>query len=321
MLATLRASIERWPIAEPFHIARGIKREAIVVVAHAETADHRGRGESVPYARYGESVEDVALAIEALGAIESREALRERLPPGAARNAVDLALWDLESRLDGVRVHERLGLSVAPVPTARTIVLGDAAHARASAARLAGAAIVKVKAGGAADLDRLRAVREVLPAARLIADANEGWTPAALESMSQELFSLGVELIEQPLPAADDGALRSFEGPIPICADESARGEALEALADRYDAVCLKLDKQGGLTAALEAEARARAAGLRIMVGCMVSTSLAVAPAILLAQRAEWADLDGALLLARDREPGLPFDGRSLGLAPRALWG
>jgi L-alanine-DL-glutamate epimerase-like enolase superfamily enzyme len=307
----LRASIERWPLREPFSIARGTKTEAIVVVAHAG----EGRGECVPYARYGESPELVVHAIESLGAIDDREALRTVMPAGAARNAIDLALWDLE-------LKRAAPLALAPVITARTIVIDTLEGTRIKARQHARSPLLKIKVGAEHDLERVHAIREEAPNAKLIVDANEGWTIAQLEKWGPELARAGVELIEQPLAASADAVLRGWDG-IALCADESCVGEpsAIDALADRYSAVCLKLDKQGGLTSALEAEARARACGLSIMIGCMVSTSLAIAPALQIAQRAEWVDLDGALLLGRDREHGLRFEDPYLYPPERLLWG
>jgi L-alanine-DL-glutamate epimerase-like enolase superfamily enzyme len=316
------AAIERWPLREAFTIARGSKLEAVVVVARVERDGLVGIGEALPYARYGETPEAVAREIEGLR-FGSREELRASCPTGAARNAVDLALWDLEAKASGRRVWELLGIAEPrPVTTAFTIPIRDVETTRAAARREASRPLLKVKLGGTHDLACVEAVREEAPSARLIVDANEGWDIATLERLAPRLAELGVELVEQPLPADDDAVLERFESPVPLCADESFHGEdALERVIDRYDAVNVKLDKQGGLTAALDVAARAERSGLRIMVGSMVATSLAVAPAVLLAQRAEWTDLDGPLFLVRDREHGLRFDASIVHPPERELWG
>lgn len=310
----VRAAVERWSLREPFTIARGDKSEAVVVVAHVEDGGRVGRGECVPYARYGETVEGVVRAIEGGHAT------------GAAASALDLAALDLDARRSGIPVWRRLGLAPpAPVPILYTIPLRDPRETERVAAREAGRPVLKLKLGRPADdLARVEAARRGAPDARLVVDANEGWDRATLERLAPPLAALGVELIEQPLPAAEDGALLGYDGPIPLCADESFRGEGalLERLGDRYQAVNVKLDKAGGLRPALACIERARALGLRVMVGCMVSTSLAIAPAVLAAQRAEWADLDGPLYLSADRAPALVFDARSrVHPADPALWG
>lgn len=321
-MTTLAAAIERWPLGEAFTIARGAKTEAVVVVVHASRGEHVGRGEAVPYARYGEDPAGVARAIEEVGDVASRASLR--LPPGAARNAIDLALWDLEAKERGAPVWKLAGLDPpAPCVTAHTIPLRSLSETRALARREAHRALLKIKAGGEDDLARIEAVREEAPDARLIVDANEGWDIATFTQIAPRLVPLGVELIEQPLPAGEDGALADWESPIPLCADESFHGgpEALEALVGRYRAVNVKLDKQGGLTTAIAAVSRARALGLEVMIGTMVATSLAVAPAVLLAPRARWADLDAAIFLAPDRSPGLVYQGSLVYPGSAALWG
>lgn len=310
----LDVEIERWPLDEPFTIARGAKTEAVVVVVRLDDGVHAGRGEAVPYPRYGETPEAVAHAVRS-----------DRSPIGAAKNALELARIELEARRAGLSVVEHLGLPPPePLSTLYTIPLRDPDETRRIARREASRPLLKLKLGGGRDdLERVRAAREGSPSARFVVDANEGWDFGTLESLAPRLAELGVELIEQPLPAASDHVLRDYEGPIPLCADESFRGgpELLESLADRYGAVNLKLDKIGGLVDALVALERAHALGLKVMVGTMVSTSLAVAPAVLLAQTAEWADLDAPLYLSRDRRPGLRFEG-SLVHPPRAeLWG
>ena len=318
------ASIERWPIAGSFVIARGAKREATVVVAEVGDGAVTGRGECVPYARYGETVEAVREAILALGGLTGRVELQQRMPAGAARNAVDCALWDYEAKLSGRGAFALAGLpSPAPCLTAYTISLADPKTMAAKAAAAAETMpLLKIKLGGAGDADRMRAVRHACPQARLIADANEAWTADMLGGLMAIAAEAGFELIEQPLPAGADAMLATVPRLVPVCADESLRARAdLAALGDRYDAVNIKLDKTGGLTEALVLATEARAAGFKIMVGCMVATSLAMAPAVLLAQGADWVDLDGPLLLARDREPALRYDRALVHPPTPQLWG
>ena len=321
---TIEAHAETWPIAGEFVIARGAKREATVVVAHVGDGTAGGRGECVPYARYGETVEGVRAAILAMqGRLVDRASLAAQMPPGAARNALDCALWDLEAKRSGTTAAALAGLPpLRPLVTAYTISLDTP---EAMAAKAAAAAhtmpLLKLKLAGAGDAERLAQVRAACPATRLIADANEAWTPELLPALMQAAAAANVELIEQPLPAGADAAL-SGSRPVPVCADESVHDRAgLAALADRYDAVNIKLDKAGGLTEALALAAEARAAGLRIMVGCMVATSLSMAPALLVAQGADWVDLDGPLLLARDRDPALRYEGALIQPPEAALWG
>jgi L-Ala-D/L-Glu epimerase len=318
------ATVETWPIAGQFIIARGAKREATVVVAQVSDGTHAGRGECVPYARYGETVEGVRAAILAQGAtLIDRAGLARRMPPGAARNGLDCALWDYEAKRAGTSAAALAGLpQPGPLTTAYTISLDTP---QAMAAKAADAArtlpLLKLKLGGAGDGDRLRQVRAACPTARLIADANEAWTPELLPDLMRVAAETGVEVIEQPLPAGADQAL-SGPRPVPVCADESVHTRAdLDRLAGLYDAVNIKLDKAGGLTEALALAVEARARGLKIMVGCMVSTSLAMAPALLLAQDADWVDLDGPLLLARDRDPALRYDGALVHPPEPRLWG
>lgn len=322
---TVRA--ECWPIRGAFTIARGSKREAAVVVAEIGDRAHMGRGECVPYPRYGESVDGVIAAIEgareALAQGLDRASLATLLPPGAARNAIDCALWDLEAKRAGRCASHLAGISrLHAVPTAFTISLAAPETMAKQAATARGFPLLKVKLGGDGDADRLMAVRAALPEARLIADANEAWQPHETESLLAMAARLGVELIEQPLPAGDDAMLAEIDRPVPVCADESVHDRAsLAALKGRYDAVNIKLDKTGGLTEALETANEARDMGLKIMVGSMVATSLAMAPALLVAQDADWVDLDGPLLLERDREPGLEYEtGMILPPSPE-LWG
>lgn len=326
MALSLSVDIETWPLASAFVISRGAKTEARVVVATVSDGTHLGRGECVPYARYGETVEGVAQAITSLsGQITTREALAETNVTGAARNAIDCALWDLEAKRAGQRVSSLLGLP-APRPrtTCYTVSLGtpDEMAAAAAAAHARGLSLIKLKLGGAGDEARLAAVRHACPTARLVADANEAWTPALLPSLMAAATTARLEVIEQPLPADDDAALAHLPRPIPICADESLHTRRdLDALRTRYDAINVKLDKAGGLTEALALAQAAREMGLRIMVGCMVATSLAMAPAMLVAQQADWVDLDGPLLLARDRMPALRYEGARVHPPDAALWG
>ncbi|WP_334162591.1 N-acetyl-D-Glu racemase DgcA [Phenylobacterium sp.] len=318
---------ERWPLREAFVIARGAKTEAHVVVAEVAEGLHLGRGEAVPYARYGEEMAGVLTEIEsARAAIEAgadRAALQELLPPGAARNALDCALWDLAAKQAGVRAWELAGRSrLDPVKTCYTLSL-DTPEAMAEAARReTRRPMLKLKIGGADDLDRVEAVRGAAPRTRLIVDANEALTFEDLKRLAPELARLDVQLLEQPLPAGEDAALEGWGSPVPLCADESLHTRA--ELADcvrRYACVNIKLDKAGGLTEALATAAEARALGLEVMVGCMVATSLAMAPAMVVAQGARFVDLDGPLLLARDREPGLAITGSLIESPPAALWG
>jgi len=323
----LQVSDERWPIAGAFTISRGSKTEAHVVVAEVAHDGHAGRGEAVPYARYGESIDSVRAEIESVrDRIESgadRQALQSLLPPGAARNALDCALWDLEAKREGRRAYTIAGFArLDPVKTAYTISLGSA-EAMGEAARAAGGRpLLKLKLGGPDDLDRVEAVRRAALKTRLIVDANEALTLDALRRLAPELFKLDVKAIEQPLPAGADAELEGYDSPILLCADESIHSRAeLEACARRYGCINIKLDKTGGLTEALALRTEARALGLEIMAGCMVATSLAMAPAMLLAQQARFVDLDGPLLLARDREGGLRYDGSTVYPPDAALWG
>jgi L-alanine-DL-glutamate epimerase-like enolase superfamily enzyme len=319
----VRAAAETWPIAGEFVISRGAKREAAVVVAEVSDGTCIGRGECTPYARYGETVDAVLAAIAAQSEVRNRAELQEQMPAGAARNALDCALWDWEAKRARTSAAELAGLPpLHPVTTAYTISLGSAEAMAAKAASARSMPLLKLKLGGAGDAERMRRVRAACPDTRLIVDANEAWTPDALPELMAVAAETGIEVIEQPLPAGADAALAEVQHPVPVCADESLHTRAgLLDLARRYDAINIKLDKAGGLTEALALAAAARAAGLRIMVGCMVATSLAMAPALLLAQAAEWVDLDGPLLLARDRQPGLRYDGALVHPPPAELWG
>ena len=323
----LRHAVETFPIAGRFVIARGAKTEARVVTVTIEGEGAVGRGECVPYARYAETVESVVAAIEsvrpALEREPTREALSALLPAGAARNALDCALWDHEAKRTGTAVFARAGVGEpVPVTTAFTISVDTPAAMAAAAARAAARPLLKIKLAGAGDRERLTAVREAAPQARLIVDANEAWQPADLEAMMALCAELRVALIEQPLPAGQDARLAEIAHPVPVCADESVHDRhGLAALRGRYDALNIKLDKTGGLTEALAVAAEAEALGFTLMVGCMVGTSLAMAPALVLAGRAAFVDLDGPLLLARDRPIGLTYDGSTIMPARPALWG
>jgi L-alanine-DL-glutamate epimerase-like enolase superfamily enzyme len=319
----VEATVETWPIAGAFVISRGAKREAAVVVARVSDGTYVGRGECCPYARYGETVEGVRDAIAAVGTVTDRAALAGRLPAGAARNALDCALWDWEAKRLGASAASLAGVPpLRPVTSAYTISLGSPEEMAAKAAAARAMPLMKLKLGGAGDAERLRRVREVCPDTRLIADANEAWTPDLLPELMAVAAETRIELIEQPLPAGADAPLAEMRRRVPVCADESLHTRAgLADLAARYDAVNIKLDKAGGLTEALALAAAARAAGLMVMVGCMVATSLAMAPALLLAQTADWVDLDGPLLLARDRHPGLVYDGALVYPPSPELWG
>jgi L-alanine-DL-glutamate epimerase-like enolase superfamily enzyme len=327
MSIRLTVAVERYPIAGAFTIARGSKTEALVVVATVEDGLHRGRGECVPYARYGETVEGVTAAVAAmapaLAAGLDREALQAAMPAGAARNALDCALWDLEAKRAGLRAWDLAGLTEPrSLTTAFTLSLGEPAAMRDAAAKNADRPLLKVKLGTKDDGARIKAVREGAPSSRLIVDANEGWLADNLQSNLAACAVAGVELIEQPLPAADDAALATITRDVPVCADESLHDRAgLRHLVGRYDAVNIKLDKAGGLTEGMALAQEARALGFGIMVGSMVGTSLGIAPAILVAQGATIVDLDGPLLLARDRQPGLRYEGSVIFPPDSSLWG
>jgi L-Ala-D/L-Glu epimerase len=320
----IEAWAESWPIAGGFAIARGTKREANVVIARLSDGSRAGRGECVPYARYGETVESVLAAIAATPADGlDRETLAGRLPAGAARNALDCALWDYQAKRAGQSAASLAGIAaLKPLSTAFTISLDDAGAMAAKAARVRHLPLLKLKLGGDGDAERLRQVRAACPATRLIADANESWSADLLAPLMAAAAETNVELIEQPLPADADAALAAIARRVPVCADESLHTRAeLEALVGRYDAVNIKLDKAGGLTEAFALAAAARARGFKLMVGSMVATSLSMAPATLLAQAADWVDLDGPLLLARDREPRLRYEGALLQPPTAELWG
>jgi L-Ala-D/L-Glu epimerase len=323
----LDARIERWPIAGSFTISRGAKTEAVTVVAEVGRGDHTGRGECVPYPRYGETPEETLAALNSMRQPIARglhrQALQAAMPPGAARNALDCALLDLEAKTAGRRAWNLLG---RPAPractTAYTISLGTPEAMAAATAKAAHRPLLKIKLGGDGDGDRIAAVRRAAPKSELIVDANEAWTPDNLGQRLAECAEAGVTLVEQPLPAGQDEALARIQRPLAVCADESVHDRSsLAGLRERYDAVNIKLDKTGGLTEALAMADAAQALGFEIMIGCMVATSLAMAPAMLLAQQARFVDLDGPLLLARDRDAGLRYDGSLVYPPDAALWG
>ena len=324
--STLSAAIETWPIAGTFTISRGSKRVAEVVVVEVSDGRHRGRGECVPYPRYGETAAGVVAAVEAVREPMSRgldrAALQRLMPAGAARNGIDCALWDLAAKRSSQPAHALGGLPpLRPLKTVYTISLGGP-DAMAQAARQAARSLLKIKLGGAGDPERIRAIRQAVPDAELIVDANEGWSRENLAENLAACADAGVAMVEQPLPAADDAALAEVLHPIPVCADESVHDRAtLSRLKGKYEAVNIKLDKAGGLTEALALADEASRLGFTIMVGCMVSTSLAIAPATLVAQRARVVDLDGPLLLAADRPDGLRYEGSTLYPPSPALWG
>ena len=310
-------------LAEVFTISRGSRTEAHVLTVRVTEGGHTGRGECVPYARYGETLASVTAQIEGLAPPFSRHDLQALLPSGAARNAVDCALWDLEAKQAGRRVWDMAGLPVpGPMVTAFTLSLDTPANMRAAAARHAHRPLLKIKLGTPDDMARLAAVRAGAPNARIIVDANEGWTAEIYADLAQHLLRMGVALVEQPLPAGADEMLAEIARPIPVCADESCHDRhSLPGLAGKYDMLNIKLDKTGGLTEALALRDLARAQGYGVMVGCMVGSSLAMAPAVLVAQGAAVVDLDGPLLLAEDRDNALMFDAAGVHPPVAALWG
>jgi L-alanine-DL-glutamate epimerase-like enolase superfamily enzyme len=326
MSVTLHVHCERWPIAGTFTISRDSKSAAEVIVAELVDGVFTGRGECTPYPRYGETVEGVAAEIARCAADIARgldrAGLQRALPAGAARNALDCAFIDLEAKRAGRPAHELLGVAPPrPRLTAYTISFGSPEQ-MAQAAAAAARPLLKIKLGGSGDPERIAAIRRAAPAAELIVDANEGWRPDNLDANMAACAAAGVTLIEQPLPARDDGALSALARTVAICADESIHDRAtLRALVGKYDAVNIKLDKAGGLTEALALAGDARALGFELMVGCMVATSLAMAPAMLVAESARVVDLDGPLLLAHDRPDGLRFDGSTVYPASPSLWG
>lgn len=312
-----------FPLAQVFTISRGSRTEAKVLSVKISRDGISGWGECVPYARYNETAASVSEQIKSLPDAFDRQSLYEVLPPGAARNAVDCALWDLEAKQSNFRVWQLAGLP-APGPeiTAYTLSLDSPEKMRAQAAEHAHRPLLKIKLGTPDDMPRLEAVRAGAPHSDIIVDANEGWSANIYADLAPHLLRLGVKLVEQPLPAADDSALLGLDRPVPVCADESAHDRAsLARLAGKYDVVNIKLDKTGGLTEALALKREALAQGFEVMVGCMVGSSLAMAPATLVAQGALITDLDGPLLLAEDRAHPLHFDAAGVHPPSAALWG
>ncbi|HWV22531.1 MAG TPA: N-acetyl-D-Glu racemase DgcA [Devosia sp.] len=323
----LRAEIESFPIAGRFTISRGSKTEARVIRVELEQEGLTGQGECVPYARYGETLEATLETIlglaPRLAAGLDRKGLQTALPPGAARNALDCAFWDLEAKRAATDVATLAHIQPpARIETAYTISLDTAQAMAEAAARHAHMPLLKLKLGAPGDAERLAAIRTAVPDTRLIVDANEGWHPDALPTLLRAARDARIELVEQPLPAGNDALLAAIEHTVPICADESAHALAgLEELVRRYDAINVKLDKTGGLTEAIAVARRARELNLSIMVGCMVSTSLSMAPASLLAPFARWVDLDGPLLLAADRPNGLAYTDGTIDPSVSTIWG
>jgi L-alanine-DL-glutamate epimerase-like enolase superfamily enzyme len=320
---TLTVTADRFRLAEAFTISRGSRTEAQVLTVRITRDGVTGWGECVPYARYGETLDSATAQIVSLPASITREGLQRFLPPGAARNAVDCALWDWEAKTAGRRMWQVAGLPApGPVVTAFTLSLDSPDNMRAAAARNAARPLLKIKLGTPDDMPRLESVRQGAPSSTLIVDANEGWTPEVYTDLAPHLIRLGVALVEQPLPAGADEMLAEIARPLPVCADESAHAtDSLAGLVGKYDLVNLKLDKTGGLTEALLARDGARRLGLGVMVGCMVGSSLAMAPAAVLAQGAAFCDLDAPLLLAEDRPHPLAYQGSTLLPPDAALWG
>jgi L-alanine-DL-glutamate epimerase-like enolase superfamily enzyme len=310
-------------LAQVFTISRGSRTQAEVLTVRLSDGGAVGMGECVPYARYGETLDTVTQQIEGLPRDVTRAALYDLLPAGAARNAVDCALWDLEAKRSGTPVWQLAGLApLKPEITAYTLSLDTPDNMRAQAAEHAFRPLLKIKLGTPDDMPRLEAVRAGAPESTIIVDANEGWSAAVYADLAPHLVRLGVALVEQPLPAGDDDALLGMERPVPVCADEACHDRAsLSGLRGKYDVVNIKLDKTGGLTEALALRDAARSEGYDVMVGCMVGSSLAMAPAVLVAQGAAIVDLDGPLLLAEDREAALTFDSAGVHPPSRALWG
>ena len=324
---TLKAYSHSLPLEKPFRISRGVRTTANMVVAEISDGTHTGRGECMPYPRYGETIESVLELLENVAKNEESfatlEACQNALPPGAARNALDCARLDFEAKKSGRSVASRFALTMKPQVTAFTLGI-DTPSAMYEAAKTArDRQVLKIKLGaGDEDIERLSAVRRGSPKAKLIVDANEGWKPEDFDHHLKSCIENNVGLIEQPLPAGDDDALLSIKSPIPICADESLHTrQELDHIEKRYDAINIKLDKTGGLSEAMVVLEEAEKRGLIIMVGCMLSSSLSMAPAVLVAQRATWVDLDGPLLLARDCDNALSYEGSTILPPTPQLWG
>ena len=319
----IQAKVEIFPLAHVFRISRGARTQAEVVTVTIKKNGVSGRGECVPYARYNETLESVIKQVESLPADIDKDTLQETLPPGAARNAVDCALWDFECKKRDQRIWEIAGIQVPEQKiTAYTLSLDEPKNMFKQAEKNSNRPLLKVKLGTPNDMPRLEAVRKGAPNSEIIVDANEGWDAELYSQLAPELVRLGVKLVEQPLPADQDGDLIGLPRPLPICADESCHDrKSLEKLIGKYDFVNIKLDKTGGLTEALQLKDKALEAGFKIMVGCMVGSSLAMAPATLIAQNATFVDLDGPLLLAQDRQHGLLYDESWVHPPVKDLWG
>ena len=319
----IQAKVEIFPLAHVFRISRGARTQAEVVTVTIEKDGVAGRGECVPYARYNETLESVIKQVESLPADIDKETLQDTLPPGAARNAVDCALWDFECKKRDQRIWKIAGIQVPEQKiTAYTLSLDEPKNMFKQAEKNSNRPLLKVKLGTPNDMPRLEAVRKGAPNSEIIVDANEGWDAELYSQLAPELVRLGVKLVEQPLPADQDGDLIGLPRPLPICADESCHDRnSLEKLIGKYDFVNIKLDKTGGLTEALLLKNKALEAGFKIMVGCMVGSSLAMAPATLIAQNATFVDLDGPLLLAHDRRHGLLYDESWVHPPVKDLWG
>jgi L-alanine-DL-glutamate epimerase-like enolase superfamily enzyme len=322
----IEAKEEVWPLKEVFRISRGSRTKARVVVVTVNDGKNTGRGEGVPIARYNQTIDSVIAQIESIKSVRDldRDKLQHLLPPAAARNALDCALWDLDAKRCGKRAWKLANVPIVPaVETSFTISLDAPDKMAAAAKAAANSPLLKLKLGGDdLDLARIEAVHEAAPTSRLLIDANESWLPKHYHKIVPALKELGVELIEQPFPANADEVLETLDHPVPVCADESCHTTAdLSRLRNRYEVVNVKLDKTGGLTEALLLTERARESGFKLLIGCMACTSLGIAPARLLASAADWIDLDGALLLARDRDHGLGYENGGIGLPSRQLWG
>ncbi|MFZ4702869.1 MAG: N-acetyl-D-Glu racemase DgcA [Candidatus Methylumidiphilus sp.] len=326
-MRVIRVRQETWPMRGVFRISRGAYADIVVVVVEIREGLAIGRGECRPYLRYGETpqsvIDDIEALIPSLANGMERGELNDSLKPGAARNAIDCALWDLQAKQAGLPAWQLAGLPPPkPLSTAYTLSVDSAVKLAETARNESWRPLLKLKLAGEGDLDRVAAVRANAPQARLIVDANEAWTPDDYQALAPEFARLGVEMLEQPFPAEADHWLASFPRPLPVCADESCHAVAsLKDLVGLYDAVNIKLDKTGGMTEALRMKAQAEALGFKLMVGCMVATSLSMAPAFLLAHDAAYVDIDGPLLLARDRDPGMVYQGSQVYPPDAKLWG
>jgi len=319
---------ESWPLQGVFRISRGARTQSEVIVVEIAGDDVGGLGECFPYARYGETLDSVTAQIESVaGEIANgmdREGLLSALPPGAARNAIDCALWDFEAKKSGKRAWDIAGLpEPEPVTTVFTLGVDEPEVMGAKAKENASRPVLKLKmTGDGKDLERVTLIHQNAPETKLVVDANEGWTAAQYEEYAPQFAKLGVAMIEQPLPAGKDEGLRGLDRVVPVCADESCHdSKTLDDLVGKYDMINIKLDKTGGLTEALRLRDRALSMGFEVMVGCMVGTSLAMAPGVVVAQGAKVVDLDGPLLLAKDRAPGLVYDGSIIQPPDSGLWG